>query len=195
MNIFLSTLIKFAKRNIKFRVFFFNHKIVDKINSWIRSNRVPSVTSLRGHKRIFKDPKRNNKYSYDMIRDEISLIKDFNAKTLRELYTMHELTENWEDPDPESEDDIFEEELEVDSKIDFQDTHTYKWHSATVASNLGNIIKIAKDAGDEMEVDGRHEAVEELWLNKEANELAPYNSKASSSKASVLTLYRKAYDA
>eukprot|EP00344_Euplotes_crassus_P008143 CAMPEP_0197001420 /NCGR_PEP_ID=MMETSP1380-20130617/6129_1 /TAXON_ID=5936 /ORGANISM="Euplotes crassus, Strain CT5" /LENGTH=82 /DNA_ID=CAMNT_0042419085 /DNA_START=343 /DNA_END=588 /DNA_ORIENTATION=+ len=80
---------------------------------------------------------------------------------------MHDNTETWEDPDPESEDDIFEEELEVDSKIDFQDTRTYEWHSATVKSNLGNIIKIVKDVGDEMEVDGRHEAVEELRLNKD----------------------------
>eukprot|EP00344_Euplotes_crassus_P003470 CAMPEP_0197000690 /NCGR_PEP_ID=MMETSP1380-20130617/5566_1 /TAXON_ID=5936 /ORGANISM="Euplotes crassus, Strain CT5" /LENGTH=82 /DNA_ID=CAMNT_0042418069 /DNA_START=455 /DNA_END=699 /DNA_ORIENTATION=+ len=80
---------------------------------------------------------------------------------------MHEQMKNWEDPDPESEDDIFEEELEVDSKIDFLDIHTNEWHSATVTSNLGNIIKVVKDIGDEMEVDGRHGAVEELWFNKD----------------------------
>eukprot|EP00344_Euplotes_crassus_P002514 CAMPEP_0196995946 /NCGR_PEP_ID=MMETSP1380-20130617/1947_1 /TAXON_ID=5936 /ORGANISM="Euplotes crassus, Strain CT5" /LENGTH=189 /DNA_ID=CAMNT_0042411765 /DNA_START=3096 /DNA_END=3665 /DNA_ORIENTATION=- len=188
-------IIKFAKKSSQFRNYFYSDKIVDRVNSWLKANTNPPITSLRGSSGVFKDPKKNNRYSYDMIGDEVSSIKEFNAKRKAELHSMHKKCDEWEDPDPESEDDIFEEELKAGSKVDFQDSITYEWHSGTVVTNLGNIIKVSKDEGDEMEVDGRHRAIEEHWFNKDITELAPYHSKTRSARAGVLTLYCKAYDA
>lgn len=195
MDNFIAMLIKFAKRSTDFRSYFYSHKIVDKVNSWLKSNQKPPVTSLRGHSGVYKNSKKNNRYSYDMIIQEASLIKEFNNKRTRELHEMHRKSDEYEAPDPESEDDIFEEDLKLGSKIDFQDAITYEWHSGTIVSNLGNIIKVTKDNGDEMEVDGRQGNVEELWFNKDVSELAPYQTMTMSGRAAVLALYNRAYDA
>ena len=89
MDNFTAMVIKFAKKSTQFRSYFYSDKIVDKVNSWLKSNTNPPITSLRGHSGVFKEVKRNNKYSYDIIADEVSSIKEFNAKRKAELHSMH----------------------------------------------------------------------------------------------------------
>ncbi len=44
-----SMLIKFAKKDKHYRDYFYSDKIVDKVNTWLRSNAAPPTSSLRGH--------------------------------------------------------------------------------------------------------------------------------------------------
>ena len=137
---------------------------------------------------------RNTRYSYAIIEQKLDTLKEFNNKRKAELKSMYKKLDNWEDPDPESEDDLSEEELKAGSKIDVEDTNgDNQWYSSTVVCNLGNMIKVSKEENDEMEVDGRVTKVTEQWINKDSSEIAPYQTKSRSVRASMLGVYMHAY--
>lgn len=195
-------LIKFAKRNTGFREYFYSDKsamkifgtsVVDRVNRWLKDHSQPPIQSLRSTSAVFKDSKRNNRFSYDIIIDELDTIKEYNQKRKAELKSMYKKIQVWEDPDLESEDDLFEENLRVGSNIDFEDNIDHQWYSGKVITNLGNIIKIVKINEDEMEVDGRHRNIEEHWLNRDTSDIAPYQSKTRSARAKVLSVYNRAF--
>jgi hypothetical protein len=186
-------LIKFSKRDKVFRGYFYGHKIVDKVNKWLSSNSVPPTSTLRGQNAMFKNNRHNNKYSYDIINEGETLIKDFNNKRKAELKAMFKKLEEWEDQSLESEDDLFDEELPVGSKVDFNTGNPYhKWASGIVTTNMGEIIGVTKET-DEMEVDGKVRDTSEQWIFKDDSELAPYQSKVKSSRAKIFSLYKQAY--
>ena len=162
-----SMLIKFSKKNERFRNYFYGDKIVDKVNKWLSANQNPPVNSHRSQNGMFKSSKKNNKFSYDIVLEESATIKEFNTKRKAELRSMYKKLNNWEDPDLESEDDVFETELKTEAMIDFEDASlNYQWVSGVITCSLGNIIKVVKEQDDEMEVDGRQRTVEDFWFNK-----------------------------
>ena len=95
--------------------------------------------------------------------------------------------------DPESESDLYEEDIQTGSKVDFFDYNSYKWVSGTVINSLGEIIIVQKEDGD-MEVNGKIVASPYITINKDGSVLAPYRTKSQSLKAKVLSIYQKAYD-
>ena len=171
MENFTAMMIKFAKKNKKLRESFFGDKLVDKINKWLTSNHTPPISSVRNHSGVFKENKRNNRYSYDVIGEDMATIKEFNNKRKAELRSMFKKLKTWEDPDIESEDDLFEEDLKTGTMIDFEDSSQFnQWVPGVVTCNLGNIIKVTKEESDEMEVDGRPTKEEGFWINKDSKE-------------------------
>jgi hypothetical protein len=188
-----SMLIKFSKKDTDFRTYFYGHKIVDKVNKWLSSNSSPPVSTLKGQNAMFKNNRHNTKYSYDIINEGEVLIKDFNNKRKAELKAMFKKLELWEDQELESEDDLFEEELPVGTKVDINAGNPYyRWVSGIVSTNMGDIIGVQKET-DEMEIDGRVRDNSEQWIFKDDNELAPYQAKTKSTRAKVFSLYKQAY--
>ena len=188
---FCATIIKFAKKNKAFRKILYQHDFVDKINKWL-SNNGPPLSTYRTSFTVFKNGKHNTKYSYEMINREDSTIKEFCLKRRGELKQMFKKPET-EFEDPESESDLYEVDIEIGSKVDFFDYDTYKWVSGTVINSLGEIIIVQKD-DDKMEIDGQNRHVPHITIFKDSSILAPHRTKSLSLKASVLSLYQKAYD-
>ena len=127
-----------------------------------------------------------------MINREVSTIKEFCLRRKGELKQMYKKPET-EFDEPESESDLYEEDIETGSKVDFFDYDTYKWVSGTVINSLGEIIIVQKD-DDKMEVDGQNRHAAHITINKDASILAPHRVKTSSLKANVLSIYQRAYD-
>lgn len=186
-------MIKFAKRNKSFRHLFYQHNIVDRINKWLSSNATPPINSLRGQNAVFRSTKHNNRYSYDYINSELAVIKDYNLKRKNELKQMYKKLQEWEDPDPESEDDLYDGEVEIGSKLDYVLEGTFKWASGTVDLSMGELVRVRRE-DDEMDVDNERMLSPKQWLIKDESNLAPYKTKATSMKAAVLTVYDKAYN-
>jgi hypothetical protein len=187
-------LIKWSKKSVKFRNYFYGHKIVDKVNKWLGANSNPPVNSLRGQYAMFKNNKHNNRYSYDIIQEELASVKDFNNKRKAELKAMYKKLDTWEDQDPESEEDLFETDINTGDKVDYNTgAPDYKWVSGTVSSNLGEIIKVSRETSDDMDVDGKVMRIEEQFVLKDSTDLAPYKSKSQSARANVISIYQKAY--
>ena len=127
-----------------------------------------------------------------MINREASTIKEYCLRRKGELKQMFKKPET-EFDEPESESDLYEEDIETGSKVDFFDYDTYKWVSGTVINSLGEIIIVQKD-DDKMEVDGQNRHAPHITINKDASHLAPHRVKTSSLKANVLSIYQRAYD-
>ena len=188
-------LIKFAKKSKVFRNHFYSDKIVDKVNKWLQANISPPITSVRSHNGVFKNNKRNTRYSNGMLEQNKDSLKEFNMKRKAELKSMYKKLDTWEDPDLESEDDLFEQNLKSGTKIDVENSsYDFQWYSSTVSCNLGNIIKVIREDSDDMEVDGKARKVTEQWLNKDQSEIAPYQSKTRSARAGIFGIYQRAYN-
>ena len=192
LDIFSGIMIKFAKKNKSFRQLFYQHNIVDKINKWLGSNATPPINSLRSQNAVFRSTKHNNRFSYDYINSELSTIKDYNLKRKNELKHMFKKLADWEDPDPESEDDVYDGEIEIGSKLDYVLEGTYKWVSGTVDLSMGELVRVRRE-DDEMDVDNERTSAPQQWLTKDESSLAPYKTKTTSMKTAVLSIYDKAY--
>lgn len=190
-NLFSAMLIKFAKKDKYFRNCFYGHKLVDKVHKWIGANSSPPLQSTRSQFGIYKSNKYNTKMSYDVINDEVNCIKELNNKLKNEMKSMHKKPDEFIDPDLESEDDLYENELEAGAKLDFIPSGSYKWSSGTVVLSLGDILRVQKDEG-EMEVDGISVGIQEHWVNRDDQHVAPHQSKAQNVKAQVANLFSKA---
>lgn len=195
LDLFTGLIIKFAKRDKIFRGMIYQHKLIDKVNKWLSANSSPPIQSLRSSNAVFKSQKHNNRDSYEELARYADLIKDYNIKRKSELKAMHKKTTDWEDPDPESEDDLYEEEIEVESNVDFVIKGRYQWESATVTQSLGDMIRVVKEANDnDMDVDGQSFGKIDLWINKDDTQLAPHKTKVNSLRARVIQAYNRAYD-
>ena len=98
----------------------------------------------------------------------------------------------WDDDEVESEDDLYEVNLTTGSQVDFiLNKETFKWTPWKVVWNLGKILKIQND-NDKMDVDGESNSSVSFWVPKDSSDLAPFNSKSTSLKAKVNSLYLKA---
>jgi len=190
MDTFIGMIIKFAKKNKLFRQTLYQHTLVDKMNKWLSNNPTPPLQSYRTQTTVFKTGKHNHKFSYDVINNEIADIKEFNTKRRNDLKTMYKKPES-EDPEPESEDDLYEVDLEAGTKVDYL-LSTYKWVSGTILVSLGEFIKVQKD-DDQMDVDGQATLPQQQWISKDETDLAPYKAKTGSMKANTLGIYTKAY--
>lgn len=126
---FTGMLIKFAKKSRVFRNYFYEHTIVDKINKWLSNNQTPQLQSYRS-KSLFKVSKHNHKYSYEVIDEGTNMIKEYNLKRKSELRQMYKNME-WQDDEPESEDDLYESNLEQATKIDFLHLDADKGYKVT----------------------------------------------------------------
>jgi len=176
IDMFCATLIKFSKKSKFFRDNFYQSKIVDKINKWLSSNSSPPINSLRGPNGVFMSNKANNKMSYEIINEELEVIKEFNNSCRADLKAMFKRQHEWEDPDPESEDDLFDQENDAGCKIDFIPHGSYHWDSGVVVYNVGDMIKVEK-ASDDMEVDGASVESARQWMYKDDTEIAPAGTK------------------
>jgi hypothetical protein len=193
IDMFCATLIKFSKKSSLFRDSFYQNKIVDKINKWLSSNPTPPINSIRGPNGVFMSSKSNNKFSYEIIGEEVDVIKDFNNSCRADLKVMSKKQHEWEDPDPESEDDLLDVENDAGSKIDFIPQGSYHWASGVVVYNVGDMIRIEKSS-DDMEVDGASIEGTRQWMCKDDTEIAPAGTKTRSKKANVLSIYNKAFN-
>jgi hypothetical protein len=185
-------IIKFAKRNNLFRKHFYQHDLVDKINKWLSGNPSPPLQSYRSHSTVFKNSKHNNKSSYDVITNDVTSIKEYNLQRKTELRTMYKKPDTAY-TEPESEDDLYEAETEVGTKIDYVDPDTHRWVSGTVYNSIGEIIFATKDT-DQMDVDGQVQQVQNMTLNKDASTIAPHGTKTDSFKARIRSIYTRAYE-
>jgi hypothetical protein len=188
---FTGMLVKFAKKSKVFRKHFYQHKVIDNTNKWLINNQTPQLQSYRS-KSLFKNTKHNHKYSYDIIEKEVNLVKDYSLKRKSELKQMHK-NADWEDDEQDSEDDMYEAEMEKGTKVDFVHPDDDKWVSGSVQVCLGEIVKLQRE--DEMEVDGAVVASQPIWFNKDDTGIAPYKTKSGNHKAAVLSLYIRAYNA
>eukprot|EP00343_Euplotes_focardii_P000782 CAMPEP_0205803916 /NCGR_PEP_ID=MMETSP0205-20121125/6670_1 /ASSEMBLY_ACC=CAM_ASM_000278 /TAXON_ID=36767 /ORGANISM="Euplotes focardii, Strain TN1" /LENGTH=148 /DNA_ID=CAMNT_0053072673 /DNA_START=713 /DNA_END=1159 /DNA_ORIENTATION=- len=143
---------------------------------------------------VFKNRKKNNRYSYGAIEQKLDVLKEFNNKRKAELKSMYKKLDDWQDPDLESEDDLYEEELKTGSRVDIESSsHDNNWYPATVTHNLGNILGVVKEDGEDMEVDGRIKKVNREWVLKDSLRIAPHQSKSRSARARMMAVYSNAY--
>jgi hypothetical protein len=110
----------------------------------------------------------------------------------QELTKMHK-ENKWDEDEVESEDDLYETNIEVGTQVDFLlNKDAFKWVPGKVICNLGKVVKIQNES-DKMEVDGEANAGHAFWINKDSSDLSLYRSKSTSLKAKVNSLYLKAY--
>lgn len=193
MSLFCGMITKFAKKDPYFRSHFYGDKLVDKIYKWLANNGTPSLNNIRRDQTLFKSNKFNHKHSYEIVTREENLIKDYTDKVTKELVSLKKKLEGYVDTEPDSEDDLYETEIEVGSHVDYITEATYDWTSGTVNLSMGEIFRVQKGQ-DEMEVDGASLSIQEQWINKDEAGLAPHQTKAQSVKSLLVSLYNKAYN-
>mmetsp|Transcript_42103 Transcript_42103/g.48841 ORF Transcript_42103/g.48841 Transcript_42103/m.48841 type:complete len:189 (-) Transcript_42103:20-586(-) len=185
-------LIKFAKKNKSFRNALYSHDVVDKVMKWLKNNPAPPVSLLRGQASIFKNAKKNQKPNYQSVSKDLAAIKDYNTKRRSELNKMFKEPKCDVD-EPESEDDLYEQDLEPGHNVDvLEEGKSFKWVAAKVLCNLGEVVKVHKSV-DQMEVDEEERTSQICWINKDSSDLAPYETKTISMKAIVNSVYTKAF--
>jgi hypothetical protein len=183
-DVFAGMIIKFSKHDVNLRKSLYQHNLVDYINKWLGKFSSPPIRSYRTQTTIFKNEKHNHKFSFDLIQAEQDLIKSHNIKRREMLKKMYQ-SPKWKTAEPDSEDDLFETDLEVGTKVDFVPYSTQKWTQGTVKISLGETFKIQEEV-KEMDVDGiEEETVHYQYLTREDLGLAPFKYKTKSLKAKI----------